>query len=96
MRLTSDKGSASRELLEVARWLYDLVPEHARPELCERVPACRVIDTARQLRTPVSPAHLVARLDCSRATAFRLVAILEELGESVRRFAPAARRGRSS
>ncbi|KLJ02842.1 MarR family transcriptional regulator [Luteimonas sp. FCS-9] len=93
MKLHSNTGSASRELIEVARWLYDIVPPEYRPELCDRVPACRVIDTARQLRTPISPAHLVARLDCSRSTAFRLVAILEELGESVRRHAPAARRG---
>lgn len=72
------------EELEKAIWLLDNVPDESLWELRDRFPMCDLVVSVRWSRrhlVQVTAERIQRALKCSRATAYRYLAALRELGE---------------
>ncbi|PJK00819.1 hypothetical protein CO641_02285 [Lysobacteraceae bacterium NML91-0213] len=67
----------------MATWLLDRVPADQHAALGDRLPVVRLLLAAQEQRRPLTPEWVMRMLECSRATAYRVLAGMRKAGFTV-------------
>lgn len=68
--------------IELAMWLLERVPADQHAELGDRLPVVRLLLAAQEQRRPLTPEWVMRMLECSRATAYRVLAGMRKVQQA--------------